>query len=123
MSTICSFILIILLLLDTSSVFYKRGRNFNNNFNFFSDPFIPQEPFYDQQPYQMVPTIKQECPWSQYDCNQELCDSWSSHSSSGGYRSVQSSPTDIYTNDSKPMIQAAALAGYSGNTRSHFERY
>lgn len=84
-----------------------------------SDPFIPQEPFYDQQPYQMVPTIKQECPWSQYDCNQELCDSWSSHSSSGGYRSVQSSPTDIYSNESKPMIQAAALAGYSGNTRSH----
>lgn len=102
--------------------FYKKGRKFNNNFNhfffFISDPFIPQEPFYDQQPYQMVPTIKQECPWSQYDCNQELCDSWSSHSSSGGYRSVQSSPTDMYSNDSKPMIQAAALAGYSGNIRS-----
>ena len=83
--------------------------------NIYRNPFIPQEPFYDQQPYQMVPTIKQECPWSQYDCNQELCDSWSSHSSSGGYRSVQSSPTDMYSNDSKPMIQAAALAGYSGS--------
>ncbi|XP_063439575.1 transforming protein p54/c-ets-1-like isoform X1 [Mytilus trossulus] len=83
--------------------------------NMCRNPFIPQDPYYDQQPYQMVPTIKQECPWSQHDCiQQELNESWSSRNS-GGYRSIQSSPTDMYTTESKPMIQAAALAGYSGS--------
>ncbi|KAJ8316355.1 hypothetical protein KUTeg_006369 [Tegillarca granosa] len=78
--------------------------------------------YYDQQPYQMVPTIKQECQWSTQDCAQDLSDSWSSTDlrsglSCGGYRSVQSSPTDQYPphTEGKPMIQAAALAGYSGS--------
>lgn len=83
--------------------------------NICRNPFIPQDPYYDHQAYQMVPNIKQEIPWSQHDCiQQELNESWSSRSS-GGYRSIQSSPTDMYSGESKPMIQAAALAGYSGS--------
>jgi len=76
---------------------------------------LTQDGYYE--PYHTVPVIKQECPWSQDCSGQDLSDSWSSSdlrtSLSSGYRSLQSSPTNSYP-DSKPMIQAAALAGYSG---------
>ncbi|KAL5020248.1 hypothetical protein ScPMuIL_003140 [Solemya velum] len=82
------------------------------------------EQFYDQQPYQTVPSIKQECPWSSQDYGgtQDLGDSWPSNDlrsslSSPVYRGLHGIPGDLGVNgpDGKPMIQAAALAGYSGS--------
>ncbi|XP_060081460.1 protein C-ets-1-like isoform X1 [Ylistrum balloti] len=80
---------------------------------------LPHDNYYDQQTFHTVPSIKQECPWSPQDCAGQDCnESWQSadlrSSLSSGYRSLQSSPTNVYC-DGKPMIQAAALAGYSGS--------
>ncbi|XP_021366639.1 protein c-ets-1-B-like isoform X3 [Mizuhopecten yessoensis] len=80
---------------------------------------LPHDNYYDQQTFHTVPSIKQECPWSPQDCAGQDCnESWQSNdlrsSLSSGYRSLQSSPTNVYC-EGKPMIQAAALAGYSGS--------
>ncbi|KAJ8316007.1 hypothetical protein KUTeg_006021 [Tegillarca granosa] len=84
----------------------------------------------DQQPYQMVPKIKQKCQWSTQDCAQDLGESWSSTDRTsglfcGGYRSVQSSPSKQYPphTEGKPKIQAAALAGYSGRKTIHLWQF
>lgn len=75
------------------------------------------ESFFDQQPYQLVPNIKPEVPWSQQEYS-SCSRSWSptdlrTNISRMGYQNHHGGP-DMGLQENKPMIQAAALAGYSG---------
>ncbi|XP_050415765.1 protein c-ets-1-B isoform X2 [Patella vulgata] len=80
----------------------------------------PQEHFYEQ-PYQTVPSIKQERPWStqEYGHSQDLTDSWQAADLRTGLGPSPFHNLRVGTPDgseqNKPMIQAAALAGYSGS--------
>ncbi|XP_067679300.1 transforming protein p54/c-ets-1-like isoform X1 [Haliotis asinina] len=84
-------------------------------------PDTPPQDYYDQQSYQTVPSIKTEIPWSTQEYGQDVSESWSGsdHRSSlppVGFRNIQSGGSDSGSVDAgKPMIQAAALAGYSGS--------
>ncbi|XP_029636565.1 protein C-ets-1 isoform X9 [Octopus sinensis] len=81
--------------------------------------------YYDHQPYQTVPSIKSECAWSTQEYGQDISaqESWSMNNEmrtnlhSASFRSLQTSPSDNTNtgSDGKPVIQAAALAGYSGS--------
>ncbi|XP_041373701.1 protein C-ets-1-like [Gigantopelta aegis] len=71
----------------------------------------PQDNYYEQQSYQTVPSIKTEIPWSTQEYGQELGDNWSATGTRFQTLPESSSTTD----QGKPMIQAAALAGYSGS--------
>ncbi|XP_036359064.1 protein c-ets-1-A isoform X7 [Octopus sinensis] len=104
----------------------------NNNGN--GQPYIPEaqyihevtgDNYYDHQPYQTVPSIKSECAWSTQEYGQDISaqESWSMNNEmrtnlhSASFRSLQTSPSDNTNtgSDGKPVIQAAALAGYSGS--------
>lgn len=81
------------------------------------------ESFYDthHQYPQMVPNIKTEMPWSQHDypgCR-DMNGSWSPtdlriNMSRTGYHPLHNIGELGQGPEGKPMIQAAALAGYSG---------
>ena len=82
-----------------------------------------QDNFYDTpHSYQTVPNIKSELPWSPQEYGGEMGEAWSAPDIRGnlvlpgGFRSIPSaSPDSSCTEHStKPMIQAATLAGYSG---------
>lgn len=89
-------------------------------------PFMPPEAhtqpqpesYFDQPPYQLVPNIKPEVPWSQQEYS-SCSRSWSptdlrTNVSRMGYQSHHGGP-EMGLPENKPMIQAAALAGYSGS--------
>ena len=82
-----------------------------------------QDNFYDtSHSYQTVPNIKSELPWSPQEYGGEMGEAWSAPDIRGnlvlpgGFRSIQSASPDSNCTEhsTKPMIQAATLAGYSG---------
>lgn len=99
--------------------------------NMCRSQFLPQEAhsqpqtesFFDHpHQYQMVPNIKAEVPWAQHEYQgcRETTGSWSptdlrTHLSRAGYHPLLSMGDMGSNTDNKPMIQAAALAGYSGS--------
>ncbi|XP_064618344.1 protein C-ets-1-like [Liolophura sinensis] len=86
--------------------------------------YMPESPAgdYYEQTYHTVPNIKTECPWSAQEYGgQELGDAWHGNDlraslGHGGFRGLQPGCLDAVAGpDGKPVIQAAALAGYSGS--------
>lgn len=89
--------------------------------------YMPESPAgdYYEQTYHTVPNIKTECPWSAQEYGgQELGDVWHGNDlraslGHGGFRGLQPGCLDAVAGpDGKPVIQAAALAGYSGECRA-----
>lgn len=86
---------------------------------------VSADNYYDHQPYQTVPSIKAECSWSTQEYGQDISgqETWSMNNElrsslhPAGFRSLQTSSADNPNtgSDGKPVIQAAALAGYSGS--------
>lgn len=86
---------------------------------------VSADNYYDHQPYQTVPSIKAECSWSTQEYGQDISgqETWSMNNElrsslhPAGFRSLQASSADNTNtgSDGKPVIQAAALAGYSGS--------
>ncbi|XP_076438360.1 transforming protein p54/c-ets-1-like isoform X2 [Babylonia areolata] len=82
-----------------------------------------QDNFYDApHSFQTVPNIKSE-PWTSQEFGGEMGEPWSASdlrsnmALGAGFRALQSASPDSSCADpnTKPMIQAAALAGYSGS--------